>query len=72
MPIPEEAKLERLIVITLDSFNFFCLVLTFDLRTVANRFAFPETLLNPTKVTVFLSEAISTWFSFNGSINPSL
>ena len=60
VPIPEADSTERLTTNTFESFNFFCLVLTFDLRTVANRFAFPETLLNPTNVTVFLSAAIST------------
>jgi len=60
VPIPEAEEFERLITIVFDSFNFFCLVLTFDFKTVANRFAFPETLLNPTNVTVFLSAAIST------------
>ena len=58
VPIPDAFKDDLLTTKTLDSFNFFCLVLTFALRTVANRFAFPVALLNPTKVTVFLSAAI--------------
>ena len=42
VPIPEEEELERLITIVFASFNFFCLVTTFDFKTVANKFAFPE------------------------------
>ena len=72
VPIPEAEELERSIIIVFDSFNFFCLVTTFDFKTVANRFAFTETLLNPTNVTVFLSAAISTWLSLSGSTEPSL
>ena len=60
VPIPEEERLERLITNVFAPFNFFCLVTTFDFKTVANRFAFPLVLLNATKVTVFLSAAIST------------
>ena len=60
VPIPEKEELERLIITVFASFNFFCLVTTFDFKTVANRFAFPLVLLNATKVTVFLSAAIST------------
>ena len=72
VPIPEEEELERLITIVFASFNFFCLVTTFDFKTVANKLAFPATLLNPTNVTVFLSAAISTWLSLSGSTEPSL
>ena len=71
VPIPEAEELDRLIIIVFDSFNFFCLVTTFDFKTVANRFAFPLVLLNATKVTVFLSAAISTWLSLSGSTEPS-
>ena len=56
--MPEADRLDRLTTNTLESCNFFCLVLTFDLRTVANRFAFPVALLSATNVTVFLSAAI--------------
>ena len=71
VPIPEAAKDDPLTTNTLESCNFFCLVTTFDLITVANRFAFPIVLLNLTNVTVFLSAAISTWLSFKGSTDPS-
>ena len=47
VPIPEKEELERLIIIVFASFNFFCLVTTFDFKTVANKLAFPATLLNP-------------------------
>ena len=72
VPIPDEALVERVTLITFASFTFLSLFLTFDFNTVAKRFAFPETELNPTKVTVFLSSAIFTWLSFSGSIDPSL
>ena len=72
VPIPDAAKLERVILITFASFTFLSLFLTLLFKTVAKRFAFPDTELNPTKVTVFLSAEISTWLSFNGSIDPSL
>ena len=72
VPIPEAEELERLITIVFDSFNFFCLVVTFVFKTVANKLAFPATLLNPTNVTVLLSAAISTWLSLSGSTDPSL
>jgi len=51
---------ERLMLTTFASLTFLSLFLTFDFSTVAKRFAFPDVLLNPTKVTVFLSAAIST------------
>ena len=63
--------MERLTLTTFASLTFLSLFLTFDFNTVAKRFAFPDVLLNPTKVTVFLSAAISTWLSFKGSIDPS-
>ena len=72
VPIPEAEELERSIIIVFDSFNFFCLVTTFDFKTVANKFAFPDVLLNPTNVTVLLSAAISTWLSLSGSTDSSL
>ena len=56
---------------TFASFNFFCLVVTFDFKTVVKRFAFPDDLLNATKVTVFLSSDISTWSEVKDSIDPS-
>ena len=71
VPIPDAAKVERLILITFASFNFLSLFLTLLFNTVANKFAFPVALLNATNVTVFLSAEISTWLSFNGSIDPS-
>ena len=71
VPMPEADRLDRLTTNTLESCNFFCLVLTFDLRTVANRFAFPVALLSATNVTVFLSAAIVIWLDFNGSTDPS-
>ena len=71
VPIPDEDNVERVILITFASFNFLSLFLTLLFKTVANRLAFISDLLNPTKVTVFLSAAISTWLSFNGSIDPS-
>ena len=71
VPIPDADSTDRLITITFDSFTFFCLVTTFDLRTVANRFAFPDALLNATNVTVFLSAAIVIWLALSGSTDPS-
>ena len=49
-------RVERLILITFASLTFLSLFLTFDFNTVAKRFAFPDTLLNPTKVTVFYQQ----------------
>ena len=60
VPIPDEARVERVILITFASLTFLSLFLTFDFKTVAKRFAVPEALLNATKVTVFLSAAIFT------------
>ena len=71
VPIPEASNVDLFITKTFASFNFFCLFVTLDFKTVAKRFAFPSSLLNPTKVTVFLSLAISTWSDVNGSIDPS-
>ena len=71
VPIPEAVELDLLIIKTFASFNFFCLVVTFDFRTVVKRFAFPDSLLNATKVTVFLSSDISTLSEVNDSIDPS-
>ena len=70
VPTPDEVSEDLSIIKTFASFNFFCLLTVFVFRTVAKRFAFPDALLNATKVTVFLSSAIITWSHVNGSTDP--
>ena len=70
VPIPEDVNVDLFKIKTFASFNFFCLLVTFDFKTVAKRLAFTSFWLNPTKVTVFLSSAISTWSLVKGSIAP--
>ena len=70
VPIPDAVDDDLSTIKTFASFNFFCLLTTFDFKTVAKRFAFTSVWLNATKVTVFLSFDISTWSTVNGSIAP--